>query len=146
MTFAILGLGTATPSTVIDQEQALRIARSLCCRTEEQATWLPTMYGHTGIATRPFALGAGLLRDVIEGTRHSGSVFLPTGQPDDRGPTTAQRMQHYAELAPPLAVAASRDALAKSGLPARAITHVVTVSCTGFFAPGIDRSLITALG
>jgi predicted naringenin-chalcone synthase len=43
-------------------------------------------------------------------------------------------------------VAASRDALAKSGLPARAITHVVTVSCTGFFAPGIDRSLITALG
>jgi predicted naringenin-chalcone synthase len=146
MTFAILGLGTATPPTVIDQGEALRVARSLCCRTEEQATWLPTMYGNTGIATRHLAFSPALVRDVLEGTRHSGSVFLPTGEPDDRGPTTAERMRHYAELAPPLAVRASRDALTRSGLPARDITHLVTVSCTGFFAPGVDRALITALG
>jgi predicted naringenin-chalcone synthase len=146
MTFAILGLGTALPATAIDQEKALGIARSLCCRTAEQATWLPTMYGHTGIATRYHVYSPELIRDVLEGTRASGSVFLPTGQPDDRGPTTAQRMQHYAELAPPLAVQASRKALAQSELPACAITHLVTVSCTGFCAPGVDRVLITALG
>jgi predicted naringenin-chalcone synthase len=146
MTFAILGLGTALPAKTITQEEALRIARSLCCRTEEQATWLPTMYGHSGIATRHSALGDDLFRDVIEGTRHSGSVFLPSGEPDDCGPTTAQRLRHYAKLAPPLAVAASRVALVKSGLLARELTHLVTVSCTGFVAPGVDRALIEALG
>jgi predicted naringenin-chalcone synthase len=146
MSFAILGLGTALPSSVVGQDEALGIARSLCCRTEEQATWLPAMYGHAGIDRRHVVYSPELIRDVLEGTRDSGSVFLPTGEPDDRGPTTSQRMQHYVKLAPPLAVRASREALAKSGLPTRDVTHLVTVSCTGFFAPGVDRALITALG
>src|SRR5262249_11430815 len=92
------------------------------------------------------ALPAALIRDVVAGTRESGSVFLPTGRPDDRGPTTGQRMAQYAELAPPLAIAASARALTDSGVPADAITHLVTVSCTGFFAPGLDRLLVEALG
>jgi predicted naringenin-chalcone synthase len=146
MTFAILGLGTALPASTLDQDQALRIARSLCCRTEEQATWLPSMYSHTGIEKRHTVYSPALIRDVLEGTRLTGSVFLPTGKPEDRGPTTAQRMQHYAKLAPPLAVQASHNALAKARLRAAEITHLITVSCTGFFAPGMDRSLITALG
>jgi predicted naringenin-chalcone synthase len=143
---ALLSIGTALPATVITQDEALRIARSLCCRTDEQATWLPTMYGQTGIRTRHLAFSAALVRDVLDGTRHSGSVFLPTGRDDDRGPTTAQRMEHYADLAPPLALAACRDALQKADLPARRLTHLVTVSCTGFFAPGLDLTLIRALG
>src|SRR5437899_6826410 len=100
MTLAILSLGTALPATTISQDDALRIARTLCCRTEEQATWLPAMYGHTGIDTRRFALGADVVRDVLDGTRHSGSPFLPSGADDDHGPTTAERMRHYARLAP----------------------------------------------
>jgi predicted naringenin-chalcone synthase len=39
------------------------------------------MYGHTGIDTRYLSLGRQLVADVIEGTRHSQSVFLPTGHP-----------------------------------------------------------------
>jgi predicted naringenin-chalcone synthase len=143
---ALLSIGTALPATVVTQDEALRIARSLCCRTDEQATWLPTMYGQTGIRTRHLVFSPALIRDVLDGTRHSGSVFLPTGRDDDRGPTTAQRMEHYADLAPPLAVAAARDALEKADLPGRRLTHLVTVSCTGFFAPGLDRALIGALG
>src|SRR5262249_24576482 len=37
-------------------------------------------------------------------------------------------------------------ALAHSGLAARQLTHLVTVSCTGFFAAGVDRVLIHDLG
>jgi predicted naringenin-chalcone synthase len=103
------------------------------------------MYAGTGIHKRHFALPKALVRDVLEGKRLSGSVFLPTGAPDDRGPTTGQRMEHYAELAPPLAVRACRDALAHSGLSPGDCTHLITVSCTGFFAPGIDRELIEQL-
>ena len=145
MTLALVGLGTALPATVIDQDEALRIARSLCCRTEEQATWLPTMYGHTGIERRHLVLRPDVVGDVIDGTRHSGSVFLPTGAADDRGPTTRQRLQHYEDAAGALALTAARRALDQSGRPARAVTHLVTVSCTGFQAPGVDIELVQGL-
>jgi predicted naringenin-chalcone synthase len=55
-------------------------------------------------------------------------------------------MRHYAELAPPLAIQASTVALERSGLAARELTHLVTVSCTGFLSPGLDWALIRALG
>jgi predicted naringenin-chalcone synthase len=104
------------------------------------------MYAHTGVATRHLVFPAEVVRDVLEGTRTSGSVFLPSGKPDDRGPTTAQRMQHYAADAPPLAVAASCRALEEAQVRAETISHLVTVSCTGFAAPGVDLSLIHGLG
>jgi alpha-pyrone synthase len=145
MSLAVLSIGTALPQTIISQHDALRVARSLCCRTDEHETWLPSMYGGTGINKRHLALSREIIADVMNGTTHSGSVFLPTGAPDDSGPTTGQRMQHYAELAPPLAVAASDEAVRRSGLDAAELTHLVTVSCTGFVAPGLDVALIRAL-
>jgi predicted naringenin-chalcone synthase len=146
MSFTILGLGSAVPTTILDQTDALHIARVLCCRSDEQATWLPTMYGGTDIVARQLALGADLVEDLIKGTRQSGSPYLPSGEPDDRGPATGVRMEHYARLAPPLAVRAAQTALERSGVPAGALTHLVTVSCTGFVAPGVDLALIRGLG
>jgi predicted naringenin-chalcone synthase len=146
MSLAIVNVGTALPGTVVRQADAMRIARALCCRTAEQATWLPAMYEGTGIETRHLVFDPELVRDVLDGTRHSGSVFLPRGTEDDRGPTTGQRLEHYARLAPPLALRAARAALDGSGVPAGRFTHLVTVSCTGFVAPGVDRALIAGLG
>jgi predicted naringenin-chalcone synthase len=146
MSLALLSIGTALPPTSVSQPDALRVARALCCRTAEHETWLPSMYNGTGIDTRNFALDAELVADLLNGTRHSGSMFLPTGAADDRGPTTGRRMRHYAEHAPPLAVAAAADAVRRSGLGAAELTHLVTVSCTGFIAPGLDLALIRALG
>ncbi len=145
MSFTILGLGTAVPATVIDQSQALRIAESLCCRTAEQTTWLPGMYGHTGIERRHLTFRADVVRDVLDGTTHSGSPFLPTGALDDCGPTTAERMRHYVAAAGPLARRAAQRALEQAALAPGAITHLITVSCTGFHAPGVDSELIHAL-
>jgi predicted naringenin-chalcone synthase len=146
MSFAILGLGTAVPPTVISQVEALTIARWLCCRTAEHATWLPTMYHHTGIRRRHLVLGGDVVRDVLAGTRLSQSPFLPTGQPDDHGPTTAERMRHYVAGATPLALVAAAKALDAANLSPGKITHLVTVSCTGFHAPGLDIALIQGLG
>jgi predicted naringenin-chalcone synthase len=145
MTLAILGIGTALPSASFAQDVAAKITRSLCCCTAEQETWLPAMYSQTGIDRRHFALGDALIRDLLHGTRHSGSVFLPSGAADDRGPTTAQRMELFAKLAPPLAVAAARRALAQSPVKATELTHLVTVCCTGFVAPGVDSALMSSL-
>jgi predicted naringenin-chalcone synthase len=146
MTLAILGMGTAVPSTTIDQDVGLRLAMTLCCRTPEQATWVPGMYQQTGIDKRHLCLGQDLVRDVLEGTRRSGSVFLPEGPEDDHGPTTGERLAVYRRESVPLALAAARAALERSELRPRQITHVVTVSCTGFHAPGVDVALIRGLG
>jgi predicted naringenin-chalcone synthase len=146
MSFAILGLGTAVPAATLTQEEALGLARVLCCRTPEQNTWVPLMYAQTDIDTRHFTLPRQLIDDVLAGTRHSGSIFLPTGRLDDAGPTTGQRMRVYAQDAGPLALQAARAALDQARLRPEQVTHLVTVSCTGFAAPGVDLALIRGLG
>jgi predicted naringenin-chalcone synthase len=60
---------------------------------------------------------------------------LPKDAADDRGPSTAQRL-HFCSTAGPLAVQACRRALEQSKPGAANVTHLVTVSCTGFKAPG----------
>src|SRR5262249_30830043 len=85
-----------------------------------------------------------VVEDVLNGTRHSGSPFLPRS--DGAGPSTAERMQLYAAEAPPLAVEAAGKALAESGVEPASFTHLVTVSCTGLVAPGVDFALIRGLG
>jgi predicted naringenin-chalcone synthase len=146
MNLAILGLGKALPPAAFTQEEGMKIAQALCCRTPEHVTWLPVMYAQTGIDTRYTCLGRPLIDDLVQGTRHSGSVFLPKDKQDDKGPTTQERMKIYAEESVPLAVRAAKEALAASLLRPEEVTHLITVSCTGFFAPGIDFSLIDQLG
>jgi alpha-pyrone synthase len=146
MPLAILGIGTAVPSATINQEEALAIAEHLCCRTPEQATFLPAIYGHSGIHRRHTCLGRAVVEDIHRGTNHSNSPFLPTGEPTDRGPTTHQRMQIYAENAAGLARRATAEALSDACLLPSELTHLVTVSCTGFSAPGFDIALINDLG
>ncbi len=146
MSLVISGMGTAVPATTLTQDEALGLARVLCCRTPEQNTWVPLMYAQTGITSRHTALPRQLVDDVLAGTRHSGSVFLPTGRPEDAGPTTARRMQIYADEAGPLAVRAAREALAEAVTRPDRVTHLVTVSCTGCVAPGVDVALIRGLG
>jgi predicted naringenin-chalcone synthase len=52
-------------------------------------------------------------------------------------------MEEYVREALPLALKAARGALA--GIDPATITHLVTVSCTGFQAPGVDIGLIRDL-
>lgn len=66
--------------------------------------------------------------------------------PVQNGPSTGERMQIFAAAAPELAVRSADLALIESGVAPSAITHLVTVTCTGFFAPGIDVTIINRLG
>jgi predicted naringenin-chalcone synthase len=145
MSFALLGLGTSLPRTALTQAEAIQIAQRICCRTEEQAELLPALYRQSGIQKRHLAFSADIIGDVLQGTNHSGSVFLPREDPDDPGPTTAERMQHYVQEASPLAVEAARQALREAAVDPGCLTHLVTVSCTGFHAPGVDIELIKQL-
>jgi predicted naringenin-chalcone synthase len=142
MSLAIRGLGTAVPANAMDQTVALAVAERICCRTDEQASVLPSLYRQTGIDTRHVVFAERIVHDVLNGTTESQSVFLPRAEDDDRGPSTYQRMRRYVEEARPLARHAAGQALEQSGVGPDEITHLVTVSCTGFSAPGVDCGLI----
>jgi predicted naringenin-chalcone synthase len=144
MTLAILSIGTAVPGNRITQDEAARAASIVCCKTPEQAALLPLLYRLTGIETRHMVVPQQVIQDVLGGTTESASLFLPQNSVN-LGPTTQQRMQVYAREAGPLAVDASQSALLSSGLNPRQLTHLITVSCTGFATPGVDIALIKAL-
>jgi alkylresorcinol/alkylpyrone synthase len=61
-------------------------------------------------------------------------------------PSTAQRMLVYEQHAAELAGRACRDALERAQTRPAGITHLITVSCTGFSAPGVDLQLMNGLG
>lgn len=145
MSLAIRAVGTALPPHTVSQSRVAELARTLCCRTERQAAMIPRLYGNAGIDTRHFVIGDDVVGDIINGTNESQSVFVPSSATDDQGPSTGERMACYAEAAPPLAVRAARTALERADLPAADVSHLVTVSCTGFMAPGVDVELIKQL-
>ncbi len=145
MSLVIHGLGTALPAHVISQARAAEVASKLCCRTPAQATALQTLYRQSGIAQRHFAIDAEVAQDVLDGTRHSESIFLPADENDHAGPTTGQRMRYFAERALPLTLHAARQALERAATVPEQVTHLIAVSCTGFGAPGVDIGLIRQL-
>ena len=145
MSLALFGLGTALPAAAVTAEEGLRIARHLAGPTARASGFLPAVYAGTGNRTRYQVIGRDVIRDLFEATHHTGSAFLPNGEPGFPGPTTAERGAVYAVEAPRLAIQAARTALAESGFAADSISHLVTVSCTGFVAPGVDRVLIEEL-
>jgi len=79
------------------------------------------------------------------------SVLRPDGRPGlvdaegfyepGRFPSTRARMARWEREAAPLAVRAL-DALG----PVAGVTHLVTASCTGFAAPGLDHAIVAHLG
>lgn len=99
------------------------------------------LYRRTGIERR-----GSVLLEEDPGEKASHDFYPRAESPQDRGPSTRSRNDRYADEAPALATAAAKEALLRSGVAAEEITHLVTVSCTGFNSPGIDIALIDQLG
>jgi predicted naringenin-chalcone synthase len=72
--------------------------------------------------------------------------FFPPSWDLDPPPTTSARNAKYREQVIPLAERAAAEALHLAAVDPRDVTHVVCVSCTGFFAPGLDIELVKRLG
>jgi predicted naringenin-chalcone synthase len=62
-------------------------------------------------------------------------------------PSTQERNRCYSRHAGPMAVALARRLVdGRSGFAPNDVTHVITVSCTGFVNPGPDYRIVTELG
>ena len=136
MPVLIAGIGTAVPPHRIAQTQAAELARQYSCETPDHERVFNAVYWGTGVETR-----------------HSVVLQAPNGDSaarqsfyGDSSPTTRDRMRKYEDEAGALAVAAARNALVDARIAPAKVTHLVTVSCTGFYAPGFDIALIKQLG
>jgi predicted naringenin-chalcone synthase len=143
MNFSILGLGTAVPPHTMSQQEATELAHRIVCQNEQQKRLLSVLYRKAGVDNRYTALPHRIAEQWLPPTEERGAG---SEQPATFGPTTAERMQFFAEHAPAIALAASEQALDQANIRRQEITHLVTVSCTGFDAPGMDTALIRGLG
>jgi len=139
MSLHILGIGTAVPQHAIDQSDAAEQVAQVCCDTSEQQRMIKLLYRRAGVKTRHSVL----LESATNGAPAHQSFYTREQLPF--GPTTADRMDAYHTLAAPLALAASRRALDDAGTSPEDVTHLVTVSCSGFSAPGVDIELLQRL-
>jgi alkylresorcinol/alkylpyrone synthase len=140
-TARILGLGTASPAYSIMQSDAAKIAQDLHI-TERWHQALPALYRKSGVNRR----GSVLLKGDCKTELPRQTFYRPTSASHPSGPTTAQRMEIFAQEAAPLLIKACATALDSASTKPTSITHLVTVSCTGFAAPGCDLQLIEKLG
>ncbi|MFQ5526822.1 MAG: type III polyketide synthase [Thermoanaerobaculia bacterium] len=142
MSLTIVGLGTMVPGEPVPQQRAAEVAARLFEATPERERTLSTLYRWTRVASRHSVLSDGPSGST--GTHQQ--FFAPWSGEGDKGPTTRERMDRYEAHAAPLALAASRSALDEAGTEPGDLTHLVTVSCSGFSAPGVDVALLKQLG
>jgi predicted naringenin-chalcone synthase len=136
MSMRIAGIGTALPPHRISSTDAAEIAKTRSCQTSAQERLFVTLYRRAGVETRH-----SVVLDASEGDLDGRQTFY-----GPESPTTLDRMQKYEAEAGALAVSASRGALRESGIDPGRVTHLITVSCSGFHAPGPDIALIKQLG
>ncbi|HTV47044.1 MAG TPA: type III polyketide synthase [Phycisphaerae bacterium] len=137
---AILGIGTATPPHADQTLMTDRIAE-MCCTTDGQKAWLARVFLRSGVQRR-----GSVLIDSDNQLSKSKEFYPPPSTSNQHGPSTAVRMRRYAAEAPPLGAAAATSALAAARTSPATVTHLISVSCTGFSAPGLDIQLIRRLG
>lgn len=134
MTPAIHAIATAVPENAYEQKQVGAWMQELT-DDEQQRRILRALYRASGIGTR---------HSVIPGF---GRDFFTMGDGRIGEPGTGERKAIYARESKRLALAAGRALLEQAtDYAPDDITHVITVSCTGFVNPGIDYHLVRELG
>ncbi len=142
MKFTILGQGTAVPEHSIDRNESIDIVAGDSWRSEKERRILRALYRRTGVEKRHSVL---LHKRSTEGDGPQYDPLFRQKSADDLGPSVGARMEVYEERAFPLALRAAASAIERSGLSGEDITHLITVSCSGFCAPGVDLKLVKFL-
>ena len=133
-------IGTANPSHRIAQPQIAEFMARALQFGEGDSRKLRALYRVSGIEQR-----YSVLPDY--GRALGEYTFFPNTPTLEPFPSVGQRMAAYRREALPLAVEAVRASLGQvPAVAAATITHLVTVSCTGMYAPGLDIELVQALG
>lgn len=135
---AILGIGTAVPDFRLDQADTSQRITEALKEYPDSARWAKRIFKQCGVETR-YTCEPNLLESA------SGCRYFPYSSNEDV-PATAERMETYKRKSVPLGLDAAKKALLDGVVDASDITHLITVSCTGQFLPGMDAALVQQLG
>lgn len=141
MTSCISAIGTANPGYRTSQNDIYRYMVDAFNLDKNNASRLKLIYDNSGIDYR-----FSVLPDFAAKSNNE-HVLFNTSSKMAPVPRTSERMGLYQKEAAGIASDAARNCLKHfvSDMTSR-ITHLITVSCTGMYAPGIDINLVEILG
>ncbi|MBA3603972.1 MAG: type III polyketide synthase [Parachlamydiaceae bacterium] len=137
MSAHILSLSTANPPMAWAQDDIAKKMIDLFSLEEEKAISLQQMYQNSAIGYRYSVI------DDSTPEREHRNFFGDNAQKTKPG--MYQRNEIYKKEAPVFAHTAALKAIELWGGSPSEITHVISVSCTGVMAPGIEFQLIESL-
>jgi predicted naringenin-chalcone synthase len=134
----ITAIGTANPVTKVSQAAISEFMIQAMSLSDYDARKLRTIFKASSIEFR---------HSVIEDyNKLSGFTFYPNTHDFNPFPSTRDRMILYKKNALPLALSAINKCFEKKpSIHKKDVSHLITVSCTGMYAPGIDIELVNAL-
>ncbi len=131
----IISIGTAVPSYAHKQEDILHFMQDAYMLDETERRKLAFLYHQSSINTRYSAIADFSLP-------RTEWQFL--SQIDNAFPSLEKRLAFYKKEALPLSVKAINSCI-DGYIDAKEITHLITVSCTGMSAPGLDLEIMEAM-
>lgn len=132
----ITHIGTSVPKFKNAQRDIQEFMLELSDASETEKRKMGLMYARSGIETR-YSVVPDYSCDIND------RVFFPKNKSLSPFPSLESRMKIYEKEAVSLGVEAVKDAL--KNLESANFTHLITVSCTGLSAPGLDVALVKAL-
>jgi predicted naringenin-chalcone synthase len=130
----IISIGTAVPAYCHQQADILNFMQAVYATTEQDKRKLRYLYQQSGIQQR-YSIISDYSKPVDEWK------FYPHTENLEPFPSLEQRMMIFNKQAPLLSVDAIRNCLGHTH-DSKKITHLITVSCTGMSAPGLDLQVL----
>lgn len=134
----ILSLATAVPSHIYDQDKIAEKMIDILDFDLQKGEKLKKLYRNSTIEKRHSILED--LKNPRDQWHFWGAEYPKTV------PGMTQRNELYKKEAPKIAHEVAAKAIEEWGGDPQTITHVISVSCTGLVAPGIEFGLIQSLG
>lgn len=136
----ISAIGTATPERRIAQGEIAHFMAKALHMNDAEESKLQALYRASGIQQR-FTV-------VDDYAKTLGNfTFLPNSGDLEPFPSVSARMKLFKEKSGPLGAKAAMDCLSHiDNYDVSSVTHLITVSCTGMNAPGLDIDLVQSLG
>jgi predicted naringenin-chalcone synthase len=142
MTVYVRALETAVPPTLLVQTEARDVFAAQPGLTRLGSRLVSTCFDSAAIDTRYTAV-----QELTMDYRADNPQFFDPDTGLLRSPSTKARNDLFATEATKLFIEAAQAAVTRcAGIEPLDITHLITVSCTGFFNPGPDYKIVRALG
>jgi predicted naringenin-chalcone synthase len=129
----LIDITTASPPFVVDQKTATEELKKRMAVTAVTGRMIDMASNHSGIDRRYFVIPDGDVKAEKKFYSNTAGYFSPD---------TKTRMVEYERWSKELTGNAVAEILTKNNIGATDVERLITISCTGFFAPGLDHYLI----